>query len=181
MKIGDFKFKRRYSIAQIIVDVFSIFALLIIFYTVYACASDIEQLKVINKTEESLDFLKWEPLIIWCVVGVLVWAVSIVALVMPRKMPKRYIVTEKYIGKYCNIIDTCISCLRLVVLLIVFEICYLHMQVIMMLDSGISIYLVFDVVIAALIIWFTAVRLDGISHVASSEAEEQKTHKIIEN
>lgn len=181
MRIGDFEFKRRYSIAQVIVDIASVLALLLTFYTVYICAYDIEQIKLINKTEESLDFLKWQPLIIWCAVGVVVWVVSVIALFLPRKMPKKLVITEKYIVKYCNIIDTSISCLRLVILLGVSEICYIHTQSIMMQDSAFSIQLVLDVVIAVLLIWFTAVRLDSLSQVAASEQSEKKTHQIIEN
>lgn len=181
MKIGGLKIKRRYSIAQIVVDIVSVLVLLLIFYTVFVCANDIEQIKEINETGDKLDFLQWQPLIIWCIVGVFVWIASILALVLPRKMPKKHTITENFIPKYCNIIDTCISCLRFVMLLAVFEICYLHMQAIMMQETGLSVQLVLDVVIAALIIWFTAVRIDSLSQVASSESEEKKEHKIIEN
>ena len=57
MKLGDFRFKRRYSLAQLLVDIASMAALVFIFYIVYVCAMDIEQMKSYNATETSLDFL----------------------------------------------------------------------------------------------------------------------------
>lgn len=181
MKLGDFTFKRRYSLAQIIVDIASLAALLYIFFMVYVCADDIETAKSLNATEASLDFLKWEPLIIWCVLGVIVCGLSVVALLLPRKMPKKLVITEKYAARYCNIIDTCISCLRLVILLAISEFCYMHMCSIMLMENSFSIQLVLHVVIAALIIWFTAVRLDSLSQSASADQEEKKVREIIEN
>lgn len=181
MKIGDYTFKRRYSIAQIIVDIVSVAALFYIFFIVYACASDINGIKSLNVTDASLDALRWEPLIIWCVIGVIIWAVSVLLLILPRKASDKMIITEKTAPKYCNIIDTCISCLRLVLLLAVSELCYMHMQSVMLNEVQFSVHLVLQAVIAALLIWFTAVRLDSLSQATAAEQDEKKTRKIIEN
>lgn len=181
MKLGSYKFRRRYSLIQILVDIASLVALASIFYLVYVCAIDIEQMKVYNSTEASLDFLNWKPLIVWCVLGVVVTIVSVLLLVLPRKTPKKLTVTEKYAAKYCNIIDACISCLRFIVLLAISELCYLHMKSIMLLQTEFSVQLILYTIIAALLIWFTAIRLNSLSEVAASEAEEEKPRKIIEN
>ncbi len=181
MKIGDFTFKRRYSFAQIIVDVASVAALLYIFFIVYVCAVDIKGIKSLNVTDASLDSLRWEPLIIWCVLGVIVWAVSVLLLLLPRKMSDKLVITETTAPKYCNIVDTCISCLRLVLLLAVSELCYMHMQSVMLREVQFSVHLVLQAVIAALLIWFTAVRLDSLSQTVVAEQGEKKKREIIEN
>ena len=182
MKLGEYKFKRRYTLAQILIDIFSVGALAFICYIVYVCAMDIEQMKSYNATETSLDFLNWKPLIVWCVLGVIIFAISVLALFLPRKMPKKVNLTEKYAVKYCNIIDACISCLRLIMLLAVSELCYIHMQYIMLMDTSLSVQLLLYVVIAVLLIWFTAVRVDSLCEVAISDSdEEKKPREIIEN
>lgn len=181
MKLGDFRFKRRYSLAQLLVDIASMAALVFIFYIVYVCAMDIEQMKSYNATETSLDFLDWKPLIVWCVLGVVICAVSVVILILPRKISKGHTVTEKYAPKYCNIIDACISCVRLVLLLVISELCYIHMRSIMLFETSLSVQLILYTVIIALLIWFTAVRLSSLSEVAERESEDEKTRQIIEN
>ncbi len=181
MKLGDFRFKRRYSLAQLLVDIASLAALVFIFYIVYVCAMDIEQMKSYNATETSLDFLDWKPLIVWCVLGVVICAVSVVILILPRKISKGHTVTEKYAPKYCNIIDACISCVRLVLLLVISELCYIHMRSIMLFETSLSVQLILYTVIIALLIWFTAVRLSSLSEVAERESEDEKPRQIIEN
>lgn len=181
MKFGSFEFKRRYSLAQIVVDIASVGALLYIFFIVYVCAMDIETTKSLNSTDVNLDFMNWKPLIIWCVLGVIFFALSVVMIVLPRKIPKKLTVNEANAPKYCNIIDTCISCLRFVILLAISELCYIHMRTIMLQEVSISIQLILDIIIGVLIIWFTAVRIDSVNQVALSENSEKKTHQIIEN
>jgi len=156
-------------------------ALVFICYIVYVCAMDIEQMKLYNATDESLDFLDWKPLIIWCVMGVLVSGLSVVLLLLPRKMPKNLVITEKYAPKYCNIIDACISCVRLVILLVISELCYIHMRSIMFFEAELSVQLILYALIIALLIWFTAVRLSSLSDVAESEIKNDKPNRIIEN
>lgn len=181
MKLGNFNFKRRYTLAQILIDITSVAVLAFICYIVYVCAMDIEQMKSYNVTNETLDFLDWKPLILWCVSGVVLFAASVVLLLLPRKMPKNLVVTEKYAPKYCNIIDACISCVRLVLLLVISELCYIHMRSIMLFETEFSIQLILYAVIIALLIWFTAVRLSSLSEVAEREAQNEKPNRIIEN
>lgn len=180
-KFGDYSFKRNYSLAQVLVDIASIMALLYIFFIVYVCAMDIETAKSLNSTDSSLDFLNWKPLIIWCILGVIIVALSFAAIFLPRKAPKKIVINEKNAPKYCNIIDTCISLLRFVILLALSEFCYVHMQSILLQETSLSIQLILDVVIAALIVWLTAVRIDSVNQVALSEENENKKHEIIEN
>ncbi len=181
MKLGNYQFKRRYTLIQIIVDIASLGVLAYIFFIAYVCSVDIEQMKSLNATDTSLEFLDWKPLIIWCVLGIIITVISLLLLILPRKMPKNLTVTEKYAPKYCNIIDACISCLRFILLLFVSELCYLHMKSIMLAEAEFSVQLLLYAVIAALLVWFTAVRLTSLSEVAKNESETEKPRKIIEN
>lgn len=181
MKLGNYVFKRRYTLAQIIIDIASLGPLAFIFYIVYVCSLDIEQMKAYNATDTSLEFLDWRPLIIWCVLGVIITGVSVLLILLPKKMPKNLTVTEKYAPKYCNIIDACVSCLRFILLFAVSELCYLHMKSIMLIETGFSVQLLLYAVISVLLIWFTAVRLTSLSEVAKSESEDEKPRQIIEN
>lgn len=165
---------------QILVDVFSAAALLYIGFIVYVCAQDINELKSINYTDASLDFLRWEPMIVWIAVGVILWAGSVFALLLPRKQPKRYYVSPANAAKFCGAVDVCISCVRLIALMAVSEFAYLHMQLIMRVTPEFSIQLVFDAVIIVLLIWFTHIRLQGISENAKSE-ENKKESYIVED
>ncbi len=181
MKLGNYSFVRRYTLAQILVDIASFLVILLICYSVYVCAMDIEQIKSYNVTDTSLDFLDWKPLIIWCVISVVLFVFSFILILIPKKMPKKLVVTEKYAPKYCNILDTCISCVRLVLLLAVFELSCIHKNSILFQNNEMNIRLILCSVIIALLIWFTAVRLNSLSDVAEREAEDEKTCRIIEN
>ncbi len=181
MKLGNIIVKRRYSFIQILVDLFSAAALLYIGFIVYSCALDIEELKRLNHTETSLDFLRWQPLVIWVIAGVVLWVLSLLALLLPRKQPKRFFVSAKNAVKFCNAVDVCISCVRLIALLALSELCYLHMQAILQRTPEFSVQLVCDAVIIVLLIWFTRIRLTGISENARNEEKENKEHRIIED
>ena len=65
-------------------------------------------------------------------------------------------------------------------LLAVSELCYMHMCALTMRDSSFSIQLVLQAVIIALIIWFTAVRVNSISEMSNAELEK-KPRNIVEN
>ena len=82
---------------------------------------------------------------------------------------------------YCNIVDACISCVRLILLLVVSELCYIHMRSIMLFETALSVQLILYAVIIALLIWFTAVRLSSLSEIAERESESEKPRQIIEN
>ena len=179
MKIGELKFKRRYSAAQVIVDIFSLAALAYLCYTVYVCSMDISRLNALNQTSSDLSFMDWKPLIIWIVAAVVVCGVSVFLLFKSRRKPKKLFINENNVVKYCNIIDTCISCLRLIILLALCEGCYLHMAAILMRNAGFSVQLLCDLGIAVLIVLFTRLRLEAISDTEQEKAEEKEKKKTI--
>lgn len=179
MKIGELKFRRRYSAAQVIVDIFSLAALFYLCYIVYVCSMDIARLNVLNQTNSDLSFMDWKPLIIWIGLAVIVCGVSVFLLFKSRKKPEKLFINENNVVKYCNIIDTCISCLRLIVLLALCEGCYLHMAAILMRDPGFSVQLLCDLGIAVLILLFTRLRVEAISDTEREKAEEKEKKKTI--
>lgn len=178
MKLGNMKVKRRYSLIWLLVDLFSVAALLYIGLIVYTCAADIEELNKLNRTDTSLSFLRWEPLLLWIVLGAAVWIVSLLLIFLPRKKPKRLYVNEKNAVKFCNTLDTAIACVRLILLHALSEGCYLHMSAILQRFSPDLVQLLCDAGIIALIIWFTWIRLRGISESARAEEEEKEKRQI---
>lgn len=178
MKLGDYTVKRKYPLIQILVDIASVAALAYIGLIIYSAAADIEQLKAINRTETSLDFMKWQPLLIWAAAGLIVLGLSVFALFKPRKKPHKLNINEKSGKKYCNIIDCCICCVRLMLLLMLGEGCYTHMCAILQRDISFPIQLILDAAIAALLIFLTYTRLQSL-YEAQPDDEQLKT--IIEN
>lgn len=178
MKLGEYTIKRRYPLIQILVDIASLAALAYIGLIIYSAAADIEQLNSLNRTETSLEFMKWQPLLVWAVAGVIVCGISVFALFKPRKKPEKLKIDPKSGKKYCNIIDCCICCVRLMLLLMISEGCYLHMTAILQRDLSFPVQLILDAVIIALLILFTHTRLQSL-YESQSDDEQPKT--IIEN
>lgn len=182
MKLGEYTFKRRYSAAQIIVDIASVGALVYLGYIIYACAVDIERLKSLNRTDTDMSMFDWKPLIVWAVLGAAVFGISFFLIFRKKKMPKKLCITENNAVKYCNIIDTCISCVRLMLIILIGEICYLHGAAIRMANVGFSMQLVIDPLIIVCIIIFTRMRLTAISETEQERAEKgSKRREIVED
>lgn len=178
MRIGEYKLKRRYTIAQIIVDIASLAALAYLGMIIWACAVDTEKLKELNKTDADMSMFDWKPLLIWAVVGVLIFGVSFFLIFRRKKLPKHYTVNENNAAKYCNIVDTCISCVRLMLIISLWEICYLHMSAILMRTISFSPQLILDALIIVCIIIFTRMRLRAIS---DAEQERKVKREIVED
>lgn len=178
MKLGDYTVKRKYPLIQILVDIASVAAFAYIGLIIYSAAADIEQLKTINRTEVSLDFMKWQPLLIWAAAGLIVCGLSAAALFKPRKKPQKLKINEKSGKKYCNIIDCCICCVRLMLLLMLGEGCYMHMCVILQRGISFPVQLILDAAITALLIFFTYTRLQSLFE---AQPDDEQPKAIIEN
>lgn len=179
MKLGEFSFKRRYSAAQIVVDIASAAALVYLGYIIYACAVDIDRLKSLNKTEADMSMFDWRPLIVWAVLGVAVFAVSFVLILRRKKMPENLCITQNNAVKYCNIIDTGISCVRLMLIILISEICYLHGAAIRMANVGFSMQLIIDPLIIVCVIILTKMRLNAISEAEKEKLDKQRNKREI--
>lgn len=182
MKVGDIKFKRRYSAAQIIVDIASVGALVYLGYIIYACALDIERLKSLNRTDKDMTMFDWRPLLIWAVLAAAIFIISFVIIIRKKKQPKKLTVTENNAARYCNIIDTAVSCLRLMLIILISEICYIHGAAIRMANIDFSMQLVIDPLIMICIILLTKMRLDALSETENEKiASENKKREIVED
>ena len=181
MKVGEITFRRRYSAAQIVVDLASVAGLVYLAYIIYACALDIERLKSLNRTDADMSMFDWKPLIIWAVLGLAVFAVSFVLIFRNKKIPEKLCITQNNAAKYCNIIDTGISCVRLLMILFISEICYLHGAAIRMANVGFSMQLVIMPVIMICVIILTKMRLEAISDTERDNMQENRKKEIIED
>ncbi|MBP5604769.1 MAG: hypothetical protein J6X60_04405 [Ruminiclostridium sp.] len=182
MKVGEISFKRRYSAAQIIVDLASLLVLGYIGYLIFICASETESILGYIREDSGISPPDWRPLLIYVFIGAAVFAFSFFLIFRNRKMPKKLFITENNVSKYCNITDTCVSCVRLMTLLLLGEICYLHAAAICMLDAGFSIQLIIDPVIIIAVIIFTKMRLEAISETErENQKKKNKKREIIED
>lgn len=181
MKVGEIKFRRRYSAAQIVVDIASVGALVYLGYIIYACALDIERLKSLNRTNADMSMFDWRPLIIWAAVGIIIFALSLFLIFRNKKMPKKLCVTENNAAKYCNILDTGVSCVRLILILLDAEICYLHGAAIRMTGEGFSMQLVIMPIIIVGIVILTKMRLEAISETEKNREQKPQKREIIED
>lgn len=179
MKIGKFEIKKKYTVPQILVDVFSAAVLAYIGFMIYACAIEVGQIKDSNLTGIDLSFLNWEPLLVWIVISVIVTGISVFLILKNKKLPKKYYIDETNVIKYANIVDTAISCVRLVILLALSEVCYLHYASILMRKSGFPVQLICDLVLAVIVLVFTRMRLESISDTAKEKAEETNKREIV--
>lgn len=178
MKLGDMTLKRRYTVPQIIVDVASLGALAYICFIVAACYQDINSLKMNNYAGADLSAIDWKPLILWIVLGVAVCVASVILIFRKKKLPKKLCINENNGVKYCNTIDTSISCIRFILLLSFGEGCYLHMAGIFMRDPGFSVQLVCDIGFIACILWFTKMRVEALSENELEKEKETKKPEI---
>ncbi|MBR5088426.1 MAG: hypothetical protein IK093_03275 [Ruminiclostridium sp.] len=179
MKVGDISIRRRYSAAQLVVDIVSLAALVYLGYIIYACATDIERLKSLNRTDADMSMFDWRPLIIWAVVAVAVFAASFLLIFRNKKQPKKLFITENNAVKYCNIIDTGVSCVRLMMILLISEVCYIHGGAIRMANVGFSMQLVIDPLIIVCIIILTRMRLTAISDVERERSQKETVKREI--
>lgn len=181
MKLGEMKLKRRYTVPQIIVDIASIGALAYICFIVYTCYHDINSLNMNNYAGVDLSAFDWKPLILWIALGVLVCVLSVILIFRKKKLPKKLCINENNGVKYCNTIDTAISCIRLILLLALSEGCYLHMAAIFMRNPGFSVQLLCDVCFILVILWFTKMRLEALSEAELQKKEAEKKTVIIQD
>lgn len=183
MKVGEYSFKRRYTAAQIVVDIASLAALAYIGYVIYLCALDIDKLKSLNRTDADMSMFDWKPLLVWIAVGVVIFAVSFFLIFRDKKKPEKLCITQNNAVRYCNIIDTCISCVRLMLLIALGEVCYLHLSAIMMRTVSFSPQLLIDALIIVCIIIFTKMRLSALSESEQEKIqnEDRKEKYIVED
>lgn len=165
MKIGEYKFKRKYSAARIIVDIASIAFIVVIVVNTFSLINQIEYTNsYLNRTDIEYELMSWKPLIIWIVAAGLLTVGSVIYTYVHKKLPKRYVVDETNVRKYCDIIDTAVSCIRLIALFAVFELECIHYENLAYIrQSWVSVSLLCDVFFI-LVLWrFTVHRLRGVS------------------
>ncbi len=178
-RVGEFSFRRKYSAIQIVIDVASLAALVYIGFIIYNCAVDIEKLKSLNRTDADMSMFVWQPLLIWAGVGIGVFALSFFLIFRKKKKPQKYRITKNNVVKYCNIVDTCIACIRLVIIISLWEFCYLHLAAIMMIKTSFSPQLIIDAAIIVCILIITRMRLNAISDTEQENQDKPENRKEI--
>ena len=173
MKVGEYKVKRNYLIAQMVLDAVAVIIIIVICKCVISFGDFIEsQNKLIhNSNNEVTGLVVWQWNIIWIVIAALVVLVSLLMIYLPRKQPKKYIVNKTNVQKYSDIVITAVTCVRIPVLLAVFEGMCIHQSVMVRnYDGIISLQIPLDILLAVIIIRFSIHRV----RIIQPEKEEKK-------
>lgn len=162
MKIGTIKVKRNYQIAQMVLDAVAVIIFIVIVQCVLSFGTFIsEKNESILKYNPDIEGLvEWRWNIIWIVIAVFVIALSLLMIYLPRKKPQKYIINEDNAQKYSDILITAITCVRIPVLLAVFEGMCIHQSVLTGVTSGIiTLQIPLDILLTLIIIRFSIHRI----------------------
>lgn len=163
MKIGTIKVKRNYHIAQMVLDAVAVIIFIVIVRCVLNFCTGISAYNewLFDKTNLNIDeMIEWWWGIIWIVIAAIVIAVSLLMIYLPRKMPKKYIVNQDNAQKYSDIIITAVTCVRIPVLLAVFEGMYIHFSLLQGITQDIfTLQIPLDILLSLIIIRFSMHRL----------------------
>ena len=173
MKVGEYKVKRNYLIAQMVLDAVAVIIMIVICRCVFSFGDFIEsQNKLIhNSNNEVTGLVVWQWNITWIVIAAVVVLASLLMIYLPRKLPKKYIVNESNAQKYSDIVITAITCVRIPALLAVFEGMCIHQSVMVRNFEGIiSLQIPLDILLAVIIIRFSIHRVI----IIQPEKEEKK-------
>lgn len=164
MKVGAFKVKRNYQIAQMVLDAVAVIITIVIVNSVFAFGDFIDSKNALIKgsNDEVSGLVVWQWNLIWIFVAVAVIVVSLVMIYKPRKMPKKYIVNENNAQKYSDIIITAITCVRIPVLLAVFEGMCIHQSVMVRQYNVFTLQIPLDILLSIIIIRFSIHRVRAI-------------------
>ena len=180
MKIGTIKVKRNYQIAQMVLDAVAVIIFIVIVRCVLNFGAEISSLNewILDKTNLDIDgLIEWRWCIIWIVIAVIVIAVSLLMIYLPRKAPKKYIVNSDNAQKYNDIIITAITCIRIPVLLAVFEGMYIHTSLLRgMTKDLITLQIPLDILVVLIIVRFSLHRIK-----LTQPKPEDKTIELKEN
>ena len=162
MKIGNIKVKRNYQIAQMVLDAVALLIMVAIFQCVMSFGDFItSQNKLILSVNSDIEGLVvWQWNLIWIFAAAAVAAVSLVMIYKPKKLPKKYTVTEENAQKYSDIVITAITCVRIPVLLAVFEMMAMHQSIMTGNTKNIfTLQIPLDILLSIIIIRFSLHRV----------------------
>lgn len=131
MKVGTIKVKRNYQIAQMVLDALALLIMVAIYQCVISFGEFItsQNKLILSANSEVKGLVEWRWNLIWILAAAAVAAVSLVMIYKPKKMPKKYTVTEENAQKYSDIYITAVTCVRVPALLAVFEMMAMHQSI----------------------------------------------------
>lgn len=177
MKVGSYKVKRNYLIPQMAVDAFSVVILVVIFSCTMYFRSEILGLNqlILAGNSEIEGLVQWYWNIIWFVMAILITGFSLFLIYRPKKLPKKYKITEATAQKYNDIYITAVTCVRIPVLLAIFEGMCMHQNIMKHNYSGLfTLQIPLDILLTAIIIRFSIYRVRAL------EPKQEKSHEIKE-
>lgn len=178
MKVGKFKVKRNYQIAQMVLDTLAVIIMIVIVRGVLSFGDFIDEKNALVKASNNsvTGLVVWQWNLIWILIAAAVIAVSLVMIYRPRKMPKKYIVNEENAQKYSDIVITAITCVRIPALLAVFEGMCIHQSIMTRQYNVFTLQIPLDILLAVIIIRFSIHRIKAIQ-----PKKEEKEIKLRED
>ena len=162
MKIGTIKVKRNYQIAQMVLDAVAVIIFIVIVQCVLSFGAYISEINenILKVNSEVTGLVVWQWNIVWIAVALIVIIVSLLMIYLPHKMPKKYIINSDNAQKYSDILITAITCVRIPVLLAVFEGMCIHQSVMTGVTDGIiTLQIPLDILLTLIIIRFSIHRV----------------------
>lgn len=162
MKIGTIKVKRNYQIAQMVLDAVAVIIFIVIVQCVLSFGAFVSEINenIMRINSDVTGLVVWQWNIIWIVIAAVVILISLLMVYLPRKMPKKYIVNSDNAQKYSDILITAVTCVRIPVLLAVFEGMCIHQSVMTGVTDGIiTLQIPLDILLIVIIIRFSVHRL----------------------
>lgn len=162
MKIGTFEVKRNYQIAQMVLDAVAVIIFIVIVRCVLSFGAFISEMNenILKVNSEVTGLVVWQWNIVWIVIASLVIIASLLMIYLPRKMPKKYVINKENAQKYSDIIITAITCVRIPVLLAVFEGMCIHQSIMTGVTDGIiTLQIPLDILLTLIIIRFSMYRV----------------------
>lgn len=165
MKIGEFTIKRHYSTAQKVIDMCSAFMLfLLIRMTSWYLEKvfDPRQSRLIYIHGDDVPFHTWGYVYVFPVLGFIIVLLSIL-FTFKKRAPKKYKLTEKTAQSYSNIINDLIYMIRLVALIVLFELIGVYDDIFYKNNYKVfNMSLFFDLCFVIIIILYTKFRLKNL-------------------
>lgn len=180
MKIGEYKIKRNYQIIQMVVDAFAVILLVVIVQCTLAFREQVlSRNELIQGSSSAIDtsmLVSWVPNIVWAILAIVFVGVSIFFTFKNRNLPKKYKINKENAQKYSDIVITAITCIRIPVLLGIFDMMYIHQQRMMYQNESLfSLQVLLDALLIVIIIRFSMHRVRAIE-----PKDEEKSHEIIQ-
>lgn len=182
MRIGNFRVKRNYKIIQMFLDVVALIVYVAIVTNTFAFIRFVqEQYEIHYKNNQvGKDFnvtLFWLPTLLWSALGLGLILFSLFFIYKNKKLPKRYSIHANTVQQYSDNLITAVCLLRIVLLMLIFELMYTHQALLLRIENTVLGYpVLIYILMCFIVVLFFRIRIKTLSkneNVHEYKIEEQ--------